>query len=99
VGDLSYIVLVDKSSMDFVNSLPVKSQRIVKDNLRKLGENPYPGSGQGDKEKLSYRGESLYRIHIARSFTAFYRIFDDELTVKILKVMTIERAHKEYGRL
>lgn len=96
---MAYRVLIDREALAYVDSLPEKSQRIVKENLKKLGDNPYPGSGAGDKEKLTYRGESLYRIHIARAYTAFYRVYDRDKTVKILKVMTIERAHKEYGRL
>ncbi len=93
-----YKVLIDREALKYVNSLPDKSQRIVKENLRKLGENPYPG-GTGDKEKLTHRGKTLYRMHIGRTFTAFYRVYDKEKEVKILKVMTIEKAHKEYGRL
>jgi mRNA-degrading endonuclease RelE of RelBE toxin-antitoxin system len=94
-----YKVLIDREALEYVNGLPEKSQRIVKENLRKLGENPYPGFGKGDKKKLTHRGEILYRLHIGRTFTAFYRIYDKENEVRILKVMTIERAHKEYGRL
>lgn len=94
-----YKVLIDREALRYVNSLPDKSQRIVKQNLRTLRENPYPGAGQGDKEKLTHRGETLYRVHTGRTFTAFYRIHDKEKEVKILKVMTIEKAHKEYGKL
>lgn len=94
-----YKVLIDGDALKYVNSLPEKSQRIVKENLKKLGESPYPGTGKGDKEKLTRKGEALYRMHIGRTFTAFYKIYDKEKEVKILKVMTIEKAHKEYGRL
>ena len=96
---MSYAVFIDKDALDFVDALPDKSGRIVKENLKKLGENPYPGRGKGDKEKLAHRGESLYRLHIGRTFTAFYRIYEDEKVVRVLKVMTIESAHKKYGRL
>jgi mRNA-degrading endonuclease RelE of RelBE toxin-antitoxin system len=96
---MGYKVLIDRRALEYVDSLPAKSRRIVKDNLRKLGRNPYPGAGQGDKEKLTHKGKSLYRLHIARSFTAFYRIYDKAKEVRVLKVMTIEGAHKEYGRL
>ncbi len=96
---MAYKVLIDRAAIGFVNSLPDKSQKIVKENLKKLGENPYPGSGLGDKEKLIFRGETLYRLHIGRTFTAFYRIYDAETLVKILNVLTIESAHKKYGRL
>ncbi len=39
-----------------------------------------------------------YKVLIARSFTAFYRIYDKAKEARVLKVMTIEGAHKEYGR-
>lgn len=94
-----YKVLIDRGALEFVNCLPEKARRIVKENLKGLEENPYPGSGRGDRKKLTHRGESLYRLHIGRTFTAFYKIYDEENEVKILKVMTIERAHKEYGKL
>ena len=95
---MAYRVLIDREALEYVNLLPEKSRRIVKENLKKLGKNPYPGSGKGDKEKLTYRGESLYRMHIGRSYTAFYRIYKEKKEVRILKVMTIDAAHKEYGR-
>jgi len=94
-----YKVLIDRRALEYVDGPPEKSRRIVKENLKELGESPYPGFGKGDKEKLAHKGEVLYRLHIGRTFTAFYRIYDREKEVKILKVMTIERAHKEYGRL
>ncbi len=96
---MGYRVLIERRALEYVNSLPPKSQRIVKDNLRKLRENPYPGSGLGERKKLTHKGESLYRLHIARSFTAFYKIYDETKEVKVLKVMIIEAAHKEYCKL
>ncbi len=57
----------------------------MKDNLMKLRNNPYPGRGKRDKEKLIFRGGSLYRIQIGRSFTVFYRIYEESREVKILK--------------
>ncbi len=96
---MAYKVLIDREALEYLNSLPEKSQRIVRENLKKLGKNPYPGASKGDKEKLTYRGESLYRLHIGRSYTALYKIYEKEKEVKILKLMTIDAAHKEYGRL
>ncbi|MFQ5975986.1 MAG: type II toxin-antitoxin system RelE/ParE family toxin [Candidatus Hydrothermarchaeales archaeon] len=96
---MTYKVLIDTVALHYVNNLPEKSQRIVKENLKKLGESPYPGTGRGDKEKLVFKGEILYRMHIGRTFTAFYKIYDKENVVKIFKVMTIDSAHKDYGKL
>jgi hypothetical protein len=59
---------------------------------------PYPGK-RGDKERFCLRGGYiLYRLHIGRSWTAFYRIYEKENVVKVLEVMPIEQAHKKYGR-
>ncbi|WP_456474789.1 type II toxin-antitoxin system RelE family toxin [Candidatus Pyrohabitans sp.] len=93
---MAYRVLIDREALEYVNSLPEKKQRIVKRTL-KAWRKPYPGFGKGDKEKLIYKGE--YRLHIGRTFTTFYRVYDEEKEVRILKVMTIEKAHKEYGMM
>jgi mRNA-degrading endonuclease RelE of RelBE toxin-antitoxin system len=42
--------------------------------------------------------EDTYRLHISRTFTAFYRIHEPEKEVHVLAVMSIEQAHKRYGR-
>nr|WP_246269925.1 hypothetical protein [Methanofollis tationis] len=55
-----------------MNSLDPKSQRIIKDTLNLLKENPYPHS-RGDKERLhTGKNRSIYRMHSARSFTVIY---------------------------
>ncbi|WP_406600557.1 hypothetical protein [Methanoculleus submarinus] len=65
------------------------------DKLKTLQDDPYPGSG---KERLHVHGrEDTYRLHISRTFTAFYRIHEQELEVHVLAVMSIEQAHKRYG--
>jgi len=65
------------------------------ENLKTLQEDPYPGSG---KERLHVHGrEETYRLHISRTFTAFYRIYEPEKEVHVLAVMSIEQAHKRYG--
>jgi mRNA-degrading endonuclease RelE of RelBE toxin-antitoxin system len=45
------------------------------------------------------RKKEIYRMHIGRSYTLFYKIWKDEKVVEILNIMTIEEAHKRYGRL
>ncbi len=68
------------------------------EKLKTLYEDLYPGSG-GDKECLHVHGrEDTYRLHISRTFTAFYRIHEPEKEVHVLAVMSIEQAHKRYGR-
>lgn len=83
----------------FLDSLPEKSRRIVTAALKGLGDTPFPGSG-GDKEHLTLPGgRSIYRIHIARTYTAFYDVDTGAGTVSVYELLTTEQAHKRYGRL
>lgn len=90
---------IKRHSVEAINELPEKTRRIIHDALRTLEENPYPGTG-GDKEKLQLEdGMAVYRLHIGRSYTAFYTIDSGARLVRIHDVMTIGQAHKKYGRI
>jgi mRNA interferase RelE/StbE len=96
---LTFEVKVRNTVGGYISSLPEKSRRIITNALKGLGENPFPGSG-GDKEKLVLSGGSgIYRLHIARTFTAFYSIDKESRIIKVHEILTIEQAHKKYGRL
>lgn len=97
MGD-EYDILVAQSVSEFLQGLDEKSERIVRENLEKLSE-PYPGRGKGDKEKISWRGEMVYRLHIGRTWTAFYDIVENERTVQVLEILPIDEAHEQYGDL
>ena len=92
-----YGVYITKDALKYVNSLTEKSERSIKRKLEILREDPYPG--RDDKKKLQLSDYDLFRMHVGRSFTIFYRIYDAEKVVKVLDIMTIEKAHKRYGRL
>ena len=93
---VNFCVLIDEDALEFLHDLPKKSRDIVKAKLRVLENDPFPG-GSGDKELLSSpKHKELYRLHIARSYTAFYRIQGKNIV--ILWIGTIEQAHKQYGR-
>jgi len=92
-----YRVLINKDAQKYVDSLTEKSKRIVKKKLETLKDNPHPG--RADKKKLQLPDYDLFRMHVSRSYTIFYRIYEEEKTVKVLDIMTIEEAHKRYGRL
>lgn len=96
---MSYSVLLGDQPAEYIAQLDDKSTRIVKENLRKLEDDPHPrpGSGSGDKEKLTVGGEELYRLHIGRTHTAFYDILPDEGQVRIVELLPIDDAHKRYG--
>jgi mRNA interferase RelE/StbE len=90
--------MIDEEAGEFLDNLSGKSNKIVKRKLLILEDNPFPKKG-GDKELLiSPKYKELYRLHISRSYTAFYRIIPDEKTVIILWLGTIDQAHKLYGR-
>lgn len=61
---LDYKVLISNRALEFLNSLTEKSQKIVKDKLEILYEDPYPGK-RGDKKILSLPDYELYRLHIS----------------------------------
>jgi len=96
---MSYEVLLAEEAREYVAALDEKSTRIVKDNLRKLADDPHPrpGSGSGDKEKLVVDGEELYRLHIGRTHTAFYDILEADEEVRVIEISNIDEAHKRYG--
>ena len=97
MGD-GYRVLVSQEVRELLDALDEKSQRIVGEDLEKLAE-PHPGEGQGDEERITWRGQVVYRLHIGRTWTAFYDVEEDDEVVNVLRVMPIDDAHKEHGGL
>ncbi|MDD9952987.1 MAG: type II toxin-antitoxin system RelE/ParE family toxin [Candidatus Woesearchaeota archaeon] len=93
---MSYSVVVSDDARDFLRALDVKSKRVCKKNLGKLSC-PYPGRGSGDKERLVVDGKEMYRLHIGRTYTAFYSIDEGDKMVRVLEVLSIKAAHKKYG--
>jgi mRNA-degrading endonuclease RelE of RelBE toxin-antitoxin system len=95
---VKFVVLFRQSAAEFLNALPEKSQRIVREHLIILKTDPYPGRA-GDKERLNTIDMDVYRLHLGRSFTALYLIHTDKNMVEITHLMSTEQAHKRYGRL
>ena len=93
---MNYKIVLSEDSLIFLRSLDSKSQNICKKNLEKLSS-PYPGRGIGDKERLIINGKDRYRLHIGRTYTAFYIIDEKEKIARIVEILTIEAAHKKYG--
>lgn len=96
---MGYDVLVGEQPREFLDDADEKTERIVRDNLAALGDDPYPrpGSGRGDREKLTVDGREMYRLHISRSYTAFYTIHESEDVVRVREVLPIDEAHDRYG--
>jgi len=95
---MSYNVLIAADASEYVSVLDEKSTRIVKENLRKLADDPYPRpeSGAGDKEKVIVDGEEIYRLHIGRTHTAFYDVLESKKEVRVVELIDIDEAHKRY---
>lgn len=81
---------IEKQALRYINNLPEKDRRIIKQHLMRL-EDPYTAP---DVELLQ---NGHCRMHIAHTCTAFFDVVTGGI-VKILKVMTIEEAHKRYKR-
>ena len=94
-----YKVLIKKRAKRFFDELSAKSRKIVEKHIRTLIESPYPDEGRGDKKILKFKSREVYRMHVGRSYTIFYEIHEEEKVVEILNMLTIEEAHKLYGRL
>lgn len=96
---MSYNVLLSEAAREYYDGLDEKSQRIVKRNLEKLADEPYPkpGSGAGDREKLPVDGEEIYRQHIGRTHTAFYDVLEERNEVRVIEILPIDEAHDRYG--
>jgi mRNA interferase RelE/StbE len=94
---LTFTLLLWHELADEINRLPGKTRRIIKTALKRLEEDPFPGS-RGDKEKLVLKGGVvIYRLHISRSYTVFYDIEKEEKLVIVQEILPIEQAHKKYG--
>jgi mRNA-degrading endonuclease RelE of RelBE toxin-antitoxin system len=94
---MTYKVLITPEIQETISFLDKKYSDIIIKNLKKLKENPYPGRGSGDKERLPIKGKHRYRMHIGRTWTVFYSILEDKKQVRVADMMSIDIAHKKYG--
>lgn len=95
---MTYEVRIDVDAADFLGSQDQKTQAVIKDNLGKLESEPYPSpeARSGDREKVTVNGEEVYRLHISRSYTAFYIVNEEEEQVIVTDIVDIDTAHKMY---
>jgi mRNA-degrading endonuclease RelE of RelBE toxin-antitoxin system len=94
---LTFSLILWHELSDEINHLPEKTRWIIKTALKRLEEDPFPGT-QGDKEKLVLKGGVIiYRLHISRRYTVFYEINNEEKLVIVQEILPIEQAHKRYG--
>jgi len=82
---------VKQNVQKFIELLTEKDRRIVGEYISRLEGDWPPG---GDLEKLY---DHRFRLHISRRYTLFIEHEGNDTTV--LRIMTIEQAHKRYGRI
>ena len=93
-----FAVLLGDEAREFLAVADEKTERICKEKLGYLAENPYPGRGRGDEEKLPIDGDrDRFRMHISRTYTALYTVLEGEKQVRVLEILPIDDAHKRYG--
>ena len=93
-----YDVLLGDDAREFLEIADEKTTRIVTEKLAWLADNPYPGRGRGDKEKLPIDGDrDRFRLHISRTYTALYTVLEADGEVRVLDIVPIDEAHKRYG--
>ena len=83
-------VVIKPKAQEFVDALPEKSRRIVYEHLMQLKDL----KTARDIECLQ---GNEWRMHIAHTYTALFLVEGN--LVLINRVMSIEEAHKRYGRL
>ena len=48
-------------------------------------------------KKIIVKGKERYRLHIGRTYTAFYMIDERQKIVRVVEILPINQAHKKYG--
>jgi mRNA interferase RelE/StbE len=86
-------VQLERSVIKTLEKYPEKIRVYIFNHLCKL-EDPYSAP---DVECLHSKAQ-VYRMHIGRSYTAIFKIYKESNSVWVLDLMTIEQAHKRYGR-
>jgi len=86
-------VQIERSVIKTLEKAPEKIREHIFNHLRKL-EDPYSAP---DIECLHPKVQ-VYRMHIGRTYTVIFRINKESNMVQVLDLMTIEQAHKRYGR-
>jgi mRNA interferase RelE/StbE len=89
------LIKIHHKAKEYYKSLPVKSQRIIKEHVDRL--NHYPDI-EADVECIRRSPDSqLWRMHISRTVTLVYTVIPAENQIHVDALMTIEQAHKKYG--
>jgi mRNA-degrading endonuclease RelE of RelBE toxin-antitoxin system len=86
-------IKIEDRVKEFIRELPEKDRRVIGEHIERLSKHP---SATGNIKKLR-TCKPRWRMHISLKYTLFYYVESD--MVWIDKIMTIEQAHKKYGKI
>ena len=86
-------IQIERGVIKTLEKYPEKLREHIFNHLRKL-KDPYSAP---DVECLHSKLQ-IYRLHIGRTYTVIFKIHKELKMVQVLDLMTIEQAHKRYGR-
>ena len=86
-------IQINDKVKDFLRLLPDKDRHIVGEHISRLAGHP---NVHGDVKNLKTRFPQ-WRFHISSRYTLFYHVEGD--TVYVDHMLTMERAHKKYGKI
>jgi mRNA-degrading endonuclease RelE of RelBE toxin-antitoxin system len=86
-------VQLERGVVKTLAKYPEKLRVHIFKHIRTL-ENPFNAP---DVECLHTKTQ-VYRMHIGRTYTVIFKIYKDSGIVLVLDLLTIEQAHKRYGR-
>jgi len=86
-------IRIEDHAKEFIRGLPEKDRRIIGEHIEELINHP---NAHGNIKRLKTK-KPHWRMHISWKYTLFFSIETD--TILIEKIMTIEQAHKKYGKI
>lgn len=86
-------IQIEDTVISFIRELPEKDRRVIGEHIERLSHHP---NAKGNIKKLNTR-KPRWRMHISLKYTVFFSVTAD--TVWIDLIMTIERAHRKYGKI
>jgi len=86
-------IKIEDRVKEFIRELPGKDRRVIGEHIERLSDHP---DAMGNIRKLPAR-KPRWRMHISMKYTLFYYIDADRVWID--KIMTIEQAHKKYGKI
>lgn len=86
-------IAIEDRAREFIRERPEKDRRIIGEHIERLSDHP---DAPGDIKRLKTR-KPRWRMHISSKFTVFFHVDGD--TVYVDHIMSMELAHKKYGKI